>query len=339
MKVYETRDEFGLDNFVQTTRPDPEPGAGQVLIEMKAASPNFRDLLMIEGQYNPRQPLPLIPFSDGAGEVVEVGSGVEDVAVGDRVMPIFAQQWFAGEASHSKFKSTLGGPRDGVMAELMVVDQQSIVKVPRHLSFEEAATLPCAALTAWNALVEHGRIKAGEVLVCQGTGGVSSFALQFGQMLGCEVIMTSSSDKKLERALELGARHTINYRTNEDWAARVRELTAGRGADHIIEVGGANTLQQSLDAVAYGGNISVIGVLSGVAQKLNILPILMRNLRLQGIFVGSREMFERMARAIDANQMRPPVDRVFEFDQARQALEFLKAGEHFGKVVVRIGSS
>ena len=336
MKAYEIRDDFGLDNFVQCERPDPKPGPGQVLVEMKAVSPNFRDVMMIEGQYNPKQPLPLIPLSDGAGEVVEVGEGVERVEVGQRVMPIFAQGWIAGRPSREKFKTSLGGPLDGTIAEYMVVDQDAVVGVPEHLSFEEASTLPCAALTAWNALAEHGDVCAGDVVVCQGTGGVSMFGLQFGRLLGAEVIQTSSSDEKLEKVVQMGAAHTINYRAQEKWGRVVRQMTDGRGADHIIEVGGAGTLEQSLAAARYGGHISVIGVLSGAAQKLSVVPILMHNIRLQGIFVGSREMFENMVRAIEANQMHPQVDQVFDFDQAREALEYMKAGKHFGKVVIAL---
>jgi NADPH:quinone reductase-like Zn-dependent oxidoreductase len=337
MKAYQIQDDFGLDNFRQTERPDPTPGPGQVLIRMKAASPNFRDLMMIEGQYNPRQPLPLIPFSDGAGEVAEVGEGVERVEVGERVMPIFAQDWIGGEPSRDKFKSTLGGPLDGTISEYVLVDQAGVVPIPEHLSFEEAATLPCAALTAWNALVEQGGVKAGDVVVCQGTGGVSMFAMQFAKLLGAEVIMTSSSDEKLERVKGMGASHGINYRDEPEWGKVVRELTGGRGADHIIEVGGAGTLQQSLAAVRYGGHVSVIGVLSGVSQEINVVPILMHNVRVQGIFVGSREMLENMVQAMEVNEVRPVVDRVFEFEEAREALEYVKAGRHFGKVVVQVG--
>jgi NADPH:quinone reductase-like Zn-dependent oxidoreductase len=337
MQAYAICDEFGLDNLVVVDRPDVRPAPGEVVVDLKAASPNYRDLLMIEGKYNPRQPLPLIPVSDAAGVVAGVGDGVERVELGDRVMPIFAQGWLSGRPSRAKFKTTLGGPRDGVLAETIVVDQEGLVRVPEHLSFEEAATLPCAALTAWNALFEHGSAKAGDVVVCQGTGGVSTFALQFAHMMGCEPIVTSSSDAKLERARQMGAAHTINYRKEKQWGRVVRELTDGRGADHIIEVGGAGTLQQSLKAARYGGHISVIGVLSGVAQELNVIPILMHNICVQGIFVGSREMLQNMVRAIEVNQMRPVVDRVFEFDQAREALDYMKSGAHLGKVVVEIG--
>ncbi|MFW5967191.1 MAG: zinc-dependent alcohol dehydrogenase family protein [Persicimonas sp.] len=337
MKAYEIRDDFGFENLVQTTRPEPQVGPGQVKVEMRAASTNYRDLMMIQGQYNPNQPLPLIPFSDGAGEVVEVGEGVDSVAVGDRVTPLFNQGWMSGEPSREKYKKTMGGPLDGALAEYVVVDADGVVAFPDHLSFEEAATLPCAGLTAWHALVEAGSVKAGDVVVCQGTGGVSMFGLKFALMHGCEVIVTSSSDEKLDRAAEMGASHGINYREREDWGEAVREVTGGRGADHIIEVGGAGTLQQSLQAATYGGQVSVIGVLSGVSQELNVIPILMHSVCVQGIFVGSREMHEHMVGAIEANQMRPPLDRVFDFDELHEALEYVGAGEHIGKIAIRIG--
>lgn len=337
MKIYEIQGDFGLDHFVQSQRPDPSCGPGQVRIAMKAVAPNFRDLMMIEGTYNPRQPLPLIPFSDGAGEVVEVGAEVENLKVGARVVPCFAQGWQSGEPTREKFKRSLGGPVDGAIAEYMVVDAADAVAFPEYLSFEEAATLPCAALTAWNALAESGSVRAGDVVVCQGTGGVSIFGLQFARALGAEVIITSSSDEKLARAVALGASHAINYRSEPNWGKAVRALTGGRGADHILEVGGAQTLEQSMAAVRYGGEISVIGVLSGATQELNIVPILMHQLRVQGIYVGSTEMLQNMMRALQVHRIRPQVDRVFDFDEAPEALRYLKACKHFGKIVIRIG--
>lgn len=336
MKTYEIQGEFGLDHFTQSERPDPVCAPRQIRIAMKAVAPNFRDLMMIEGAYNPRQSLPLIPFSDGAGEVVEVGAEVDNISVGARVVPCFAQGWQAGEPSREKFKRTLGGPVDGAIAEYMVVDAQDAVEFPDYLSFEEAATLPCAALTAWNALAELGSVRAGDVVVCQGTGGVSIFGLQFAKALGAEVIVTSSSDEKLDKAMALGASHGINYRDVPKWGKAVRDLTGGRGADHILEVGGAKTLEQSMAAVRYGGEISVIGVLSGATQDLSVVPILMHQIRVQGIFVGSTQMLENMMRAMRVHQIRPQVDRVFDFDEAAEALHYLKAGKHFGKVVVRI---
>lgn len=337
MKIYEIQGAFGLDHFVQSQRPDPICGPGQVRIAMKAVAPNFRDLMMIEGNYNPRQPLPLIPFSDGAGEVVEVGVGVENLKVGARVVPCFAQGWHSGEPSREKFKRSLGGPVDGAIAEYMVVDAADAVEFPEYLSFEEAATLPCAALTAWNALAESGSVRAGDVVVCQGTGGVSIFGLQFARALGAEVIITSSADDKLAKAVALGASHAINYRSEPSWGKAVRTLTGGRGADHILEVGGAKTLEQSMAAVRYGGEISVIGVLSGATQNLNIVPILMHQLRIQGIYVGSSEMLQNMMRALQVHRIHPQVDRLFDFDEAPEALRYLKAGKHFGKIVIRIG--
>ncbi|MCB1037040.1 MAG: NAD(P)-dependent alcohol dehydrogenase [Acidobacteria bacterium] len=336
MKVVEVRGNFGLENLAVTERPSPEPGPGQVLLRMKAASLNYRDLLMVQGQYNPKQPLPLIPCSDGVGEVAAVGAGVSRVAVGDRVATLFAQRWFSGEPTHEKLRSTLGGPLDGTLCQEMVLSAEGVVPVPPHLTDAEAATLPCAALTAWSALVTQGGVKAGDTVLVQGTGGVSIFALQFARLLGARVIVTSSSDEKLERSRVLGAQETLNYRTNPKWGAAALELTGGRGVDHIVEVGGAGTLEQSLRAVRFGGTVSVSGVLSGVSSPLKVLPILMKNVRLQGVLVGHRESFEAMNRAIDTAQLRPVVDRTFPFTEARQALELMARGGHFGKICLEI---
>ena len=336
MKVMEVRDGFGLDHLRPGERAEPRPGPGQVLLRMRAASLNYRDLLMVQGSYNSRQPLPLIPCSDGVGEVVAVGPGVERVQVGQRVATLFAQRWLSGELTRDKARSTLGGPLDGTLAELMVLDAEGVVVVPEHLSDEAAATLTCAGLTAWSALVTLGGVTAGDVVLVQGTGGVSLFALQFARLLGATVILTSSSDAKLERGRALGAAETVNYRQVPQWGREVRRLTAGRGVDHVVEVGGAGTLEQSLQAVRFGGTVSLIGVLSGTAAPLNILPVLMQQVRVQGVLVGHREGFEAMNRAIAAHRMEPVVDSVLPFDQARQGLEHLAAGRHFGKVCLRI---
>lgn len=336
MRVFEVKEGFGVDNLMLAERERPECAPGKVLVKMRAAAPNFRDLMMIKGQYNPRQPLPLIPLSDGSGVVEEVGEGVEEIEVGARVIPCFAQNWQAGRLTRARSRETLGGPLDGVMAQWMLLEPENVVEFPDYLSFEEAATLPCAALTAWNALAESGSLSAGEILVCQGTGGVSIFGLQFAKALGAEVIITSSSDEKLQKARELGADYLINYRKEPDWAKIVREITAGVGADHILEVGGGATLQQSLKAARYGGEISVIGVLSGTTEDINIIPILMHNLRVQGIFVGNRDMLKRMLRAMKSHQIRPQIDRVFEFEEAQLALKYLESARHFGKIVIRI---
>lgn len=326
---------WGLDKLAVAERPDPRPGFGQVLLRMRAASLNYRDLLMVQGKYNPRQRLPLIPCSDGVGEVVELGEGVTRVRAGDRVCPIFAQQWLAGEPTRDKARSTLGGPLDGTLAELMVVDQEGLVQVPDHLTDEEAATLPCAAVTAWNALMAGG-VKAGDTVLVQGTGGVSLFALQFAKVLGARVIATSSSGRKLERVREMGADETINYRETPDWGARAKELAGGVGVDLVVEVGGAGTLDQSLRAVRFGGAISLIGNLAGIDAQVRLTLIFMQHVRMLGIFVGHRESFEAMDRAIAAHGLRPVVDRVSPFEEARAAFELMEAGGHFGKICLRI---
>jgi NADPH:quinone reductase-like Zn-dependent oxidoreductase len=335
MKAYEIRNGFGLDKLVSCERPDPVPGPFQVRVRVKATSLNYRDLMMVEGRYNPRQKLPLVPNSDGAGVVDAVGPGVTRVKPGDRVMGLFAQTWLAGEPSRSVQASTLGGPLDGALADTMLLHEDGLVHTPPHLTDEEASTLPCAALTAWSALVTHGGLKAGDSVLVQGTGGVSIFALQIARMLGARVLLTSSRDDKLERARALGAQEGINYVTTPDWDKAARSLTGGFGVDHVVEVGGAGTLEKSLKAVRLGGTVSVIGVLSGGSGAVPLTPILMGNLRVQGIFVGHRQSFEALNRALTLHGVRPVVDRVFPFSEARAAFEHLKSGAHFGKVVIR----
>lgn len=339
MKVFEIRDGFGLDHLWAGERDAPTPGPGQVLLGMRAASLNYRDYLMINGLYNPRQPLPLIPCSDGIGRVEAVGEGVDRVAVGDRVATLFAQGWLGGAPRREWIRSTLGGPLDGVLSEQMVLDQDGVAPVPDYLSDTEAATLPCAALTAWSALVTQGSVTAGQTVLVQGTGGVSLFALQIALALGARVIVTSSKDEKLGRALDMGAWKGINYVDDPDWGKTAKKLTGGEGVDHVVDVGGAGTLAQSTHAVRVGGTISLIGVLGGVETKLALTPILMQNVRVQGILVGSREGFEAMGRAFEVHQIRPRIDRVFPFDEAREAVVYLAAGRHFGKICVEIGRS
>ncbi|MCP3143533.1 zinc-dependent alcohol dehydrogenase family protein [Pyxidicoccus xibeiensis] len=337
MKAYEIRDGFGLDKLVLTERTEPTPGPFQVRVRVKATSLNQRDLMMVEGRYNPRQKLPLIPNSDGAGVVDAVGPGVTRVKPGDRVMGLFSQMWMAGEPTRAAQTSTLGGPLDGALAECMVLHEDGVIPTPAHLSDEEAATLPCAALTAWSALVTYGALKAGDTVLVQGTGGVSIFALQLARLLGARVIVTSSRDDKLEKARALGANELINYATTPDWDKAARALTGGVGVDHVVEVGGAGTFEKSLRAVRVGGTVSVIGVLSGGAGNVPLTPILMQNLRVQGILVGHRQGFEALNRALTLHGVRPVVDRVFPFTEARAAFEYLKSGAHFGKVVIRVG--
>ncbi|HWW95657.1 MAG TPA: NAD(P)-dependent alcohol dehydrogenase [Vicinamibacteria bacterium] len=336
MKAFELRKTFGLEALTPTERPDPSPGPGQVLLRLRAASLNYRDLLMVQGLYNPKQPLPLIPLSDGVGEVVRLGDGVTRVKEGDRVAGIFAQKWLAGEPTRQKLLATLGGPLDGMLADHIVLHEEGMVPVPAHLSDEEAATLPCAAVTAWSALVTQGGLKAGDTLLVLGTGGVSLFALQFARLFGARVIVTSSSDEKLARARQLGASDLINYKATPDWEKKVKELTGGVGADHVLEVGGSGTLPRSLRAVRVGGHISLIGNLTGLTADLNLAPILMQNVRVQGVMVGSRETFETMNRAIGLHKLHPVLDRVFPFAEARAAFEHLAGQGHFGKIGIRI---
>lgn len=336
MKAVEVRGAFGLDHLALTGRSDPRPGHGEVLVRVRAASLNYRDLLTVRGQYNPKQKLPLIPCSDGVGEIVEVGEGVTRVRPGERVCANFAQRWIAGEPTREKLRSTLGGPLDGMLAELVALSEEGVVRVPDHLTDEEAATLPCAGLTAWSTLITDGGLTAGDSVLLQGTGGVSIFALQFAKLLGLRVIITSSSDEKLARARDLGADETINYVQTPEWAVRAKELTGGIGVDHVVEVGGAGTLKQSLQAVRIGGTVSVMGVLAGNALELPLPLIFMQRIRVQGILVGSREGFEAMNRAIALHHLRPVVDRVFPMEEARAALELMDRGGHFGKICIRV---
>jgi NADPH:quinone reductase-like Zn-dependent oxidoreductase len=334
MKVYEIQ-QFGFDGLRLAERATPQPTARQVVLKMRAASLNYRDLLMLRGHYNPRLAMPRVPLSDGVGEVSAVGAEVARVRVGERVAGTFFERWAGGDLTPAGAKTALGGERDGVLAEYVALDEEGVVSVPAHLSDEEAATLPCAALTAWNALFESGNVRAGDTVLTLGTGGVSLFAVQFARLAGARVIVTSGSDEKLARARELGAHETVNYRTTPDWEKRVVELTDGRGVDATIEVGGAGTFNKSVKATRRGGYIALIGVLAG-AGDVNLMPVLMNGLRVQGIFVGSRQMFERMNATIALHQLRPVVDEVFSFAEARTAFERLASGQHFGKIALRI---
>jgi NADPH:quinone reductase-like Zn-dependent oxidoreductase len=334
MKCYVIPAPTGIDSLTLAERPDPAPGPRQVLVRVRASSLNYRDLLTIEAQYARSAPKPdLIPLSDGAGEVVAVGPGVSRVKVGDRVAGCFMQRWFGGPISESAMPSAMGGAIDGMLTELAVLEEEGVVKLPAHLSYEEGATLPCAAVTAWNALVEIGHLKAGDVVQIQGTGGVSIFALQFARMFGARVIGTSSSAAKAERLKQMGAEAVIDYKATPDWDKETLRLTGGRGADITVEVGGAGTLPRSFLATRLGGSIVVIGLLSGMAT-LDPMPILRRNLKVQGLYVGSTQMFEAMNRAIEANGLKPVIDKVFPFAEAKAAYHHLKSQKHFGKIVI-----
>lgn len=332
MKAYQIRSTTGLDGLQLVELPAPQPGAGEILVRVRATSLNYRDTAIVSGGYPIRKP-PLIPLSDGAGDVVAIGAGVTRVQVGDRVAGIFFQDWISGRLTRTKTESALGGAIDGMLAEYVVLSQDGVVPLPAHLSYLEGATLPCAAVTAWQALVTRGGITAGETVLLLGTGGVSIFALQFAQILGAKIIITSSSDAKLERAQALGAHATINYQTYPDWQERVWELTGKEGVDRVIEVGGAGTLDRSLQAVRIGGGVSLIGVLSGEGT-VNHTRILRKSIDVQGIYVGSREMFEAMNRALTLHQIHPVIDRVFPFSEAKSAYAHLQSGAHFGKVTI-----
>lgn len=334
MKAYEiAKGCTGLDGLSMVEREQGEPSPSQVLVRVHASSLNYRDLAIIAGQYiGGSVQRNTIPLSDGAGEVVAVGTAVDRFKVGDRVAGTFFQGWIDGVPTPAR--AALGSPLDGMLAEYVVLDQAGLVAVPGHLSFEQGATLPCAALTAWNALMFTGRIKPGDTVLTLGTGGVSIFALQFARMSGARVIITSSSDEKLDRAKALGADAGINYRKTPDWEQEVLNLTAGAGVNHVIEVGGAGTLAKSFKAVGYSGQVSLIGVLSGREGDTTPHPLMYKSARLQGIFVGNRVMFEDMNQAISSNQMIPVVDKVFPFDDASAAYRHQLAGRHFGKIVI-----
>ncbi|MBW2733099.1 MAG: NAD(P)-dependent alcohol dehydrogenase [Deltaproteobacteria bacterium] len=337
MKALSLEETFGLEQLRLVEREDRHPRRGEILLEMKAASLNYRDLLLVKGHYDPRQPLPLIPGSDGVGVVIAVGEGVERFAEGDRVLPIFAQRWIAGPPTRERLRSTLGGPLDGVLCERMVISAEAAVLAPPHLSHLEAATLPCAALTAWTALVVEGGLKAGDTVLVQGSGGVSIFALQLAKLFGARVIATSSSDEKLERMCELGADVGVNYKKEPKWGRKVRQLAGGEGVDIVVEVGGAHTLGESLKALRVGGFIGMIGVLSGTRAPVDLLPLLMGYVRIQGILVGNRDNFEAMNLALGAAQLRPVLDRTFPLSEVGLALETMASGAHFGKIVIEIG--
>ena len=334
MKAFEIR-EFGIEKLALVEQDQPTPRADEVLVRFRAASLNYRDVMVVAGTYNPRMKLPAIPLSDGASEIVEVGSEVTDWKVGDRVMPLRVQRWLDGESSEEKRRTALGAGAhwNGVAREYAAYRQDAIVRVPEHLSFEEASTLPCAALTAWHALAVSGDLKPGETVLTLGTGGVSIFAVQIAKLFGARVIATSSSNEKIARLKKLGADETINYRETEAWDKAVLELTGGRGVDHVVEVGGAGTLQRSINAVRVNGHIAMVGALD-TSGGFNHVPVFMKAIRLQGIFVGNKAMFESMNRAIDLGKLRPVVDRTFGFEEIPDALKYMESGSHFGKVVI-----
>jgi NADPH:quinone reductase-like Zn-dependent oxidoreductase len=336
MRLFQLGNLGSLDALKLTEAPEPRPGPGQVVVRIRACSLNHRDLNVVSGGYTSHALKPgAIPLSDGAGEVTDLGTGVTRWKAGDRVAPIFVQRWLGGELKLEYMPSALGGPSDGVLAEKIVLSEDGLVRIPSHLTFEQAATLPCAAVTAWNAAIVRGTLKPGQTLVTLGTGGVSLFAAQFALLIGARVIATTGAAAKVARLNALGITDVIDYRAQADWDARVRELTDGSGADLVVDVGGPGSLARSIAAIRYCGHVSVVGNLAGKAT-IDPAALFAKRASMCGIQVGSRDMFEAMNRAIEVGKLEPVIDRVFDFKEARAAYEHLASGKHFGKVVIRI---
>jgi NADPH:quinone reductase-like Zn-dependent oxidoreductase len=333
MKAYELQDASGINGLQLVDRPMPEPGPGQVLVSLRAVTLNYRDLITVRGGYGSRQKFPLIPVSDGAGVVAKTGLGVGRLKTGDRVIGSFFENWHGGEASAEKLTGALGGKLDGVLCEYRVFPEHALVRAPGHLSDVAAAALPCAGLTAWNAVVNMGSVQPGDVVLTQGTGGVSIFAVQFAKIAGAGVISTSSSESKIKRLMALGADQTINYKLTPEWGKHARNLTQGRGVDLVVEVGGAATLNESIRATRIGGTIAFIGVLAGQPQGQSRIGLMvMQQQRLQGVTVGSIDDLKAMVAAIAHHKLQPVIDRVFTFNEAKAAFEYMASGQHFGKV-------
>ena len=334
MKAWQIRGEYGIEKLKRVDLPEPKAGAGEIVVGMHAASLNFRDLATIRGFPGAKAPDALVPCSDGAGVITSVGSGVSGLAVGDRVAPTFFQSWFDGPPSAEKRAIALGGSADGVLKERIALRAEGVIRIPDAMTFEDAATLPCAGLTAWRAVAVEAPVDKDDTVLVQGTGGVSIFALQFAKARGARVIVTSSSDEKLERARELGADHGINYSSTPNWSTEVRKLTNGRGVDVVVEVGGENTLSQAMQCTRVGGRIVVIGVLSGFSTSIPIPMLFSNNLHLIGISVGSRAQFADMLSHIEKWKMKPVIDRTFAFDDVPEALRTMQSGKFFGKLCI-----
>lgn len=336
MKAYHITGTQGLSSLEAVSLPDPAPGPEEVLVRIRAVSLNYRDYMNVMGIRGVTGPIPRVPCSDGAGEVVAVGGGVTEWKVGDRVVVPFMPTWLEGGFSQAHASQALGGAVDGLLRELAVVRAESLLPIPKYLSCEEAATLPCAAVTAWDALHTRGGLKAGETVLVQGTGGVSVFALQFAKLAGAIVLATTSSDDKAQRLLSLGADAVHNYKTDEDWGGWAVTQTGGLGVDRVVEIGGAETLNASLKATRFGGHIALIGVLTGTSAEVQTVQILRKGIRLDGIYVGSKAMFAEMLAAMEKAELRPIIDSTFEFEQATEAFQHMESGRHFGKIVIRV---
>ena len=336
MQSYLVDSDGGIDAIQLIDVPEPEPSFGEVQIRVRAASLNYRDLGVVGGGYLRNDTRPVVPLSDGAGEVTKLGEGVASWNVGDRVCPIFVQDWLEGEITDAKLRSSLGGGIDGVLREFMTVPENCLVAIPDSMSLSEAATIPCAAVTAWHALFESGNLIPGQTVLLLGTGGVSMFALQLAFSAGANVIITSSSDEKLELAKSHGANQTINYANHPEWHKEVKRLTSGRGVDHVVEVGGPGTLERSIKSTAVGGHIHLIGVLDSPSAKISPMLSVFNLLTIRGIYVGSREMHQRTLAAIDRNNLHPIIDRTFAFENAVEAYRYFASQKHVGKVVIEL---
>lgn len=336
MKAYHITGTDGLASLQQVTLPDPAPKPGEVLVRIRACCLNYRDYMNVMGIKGVTGPIPRVPCSDGAGEVVALGEGVTGFSPGQRVVIPFMPTWLDGSYTQEHAAQALGGAVDGLLRELACLPASSLLPVPQHLSLDEAATLPCAAVTAWDSLFVRGDLQAGETVLVLGTGGVSIFALQFAKLAGARVLATTSSDAKAARLLELGADAVHNYKTDSAWDKWALAETGGKGVDRVIEIGGPETLNQSIKATRFGGHIALIGVLTGTSGDVQTVSILRKGIRLDGIYVGSKAMFAAMLDSIQTTQMRPVIDQTFDFDQAPAAFTRIGSGEHFGKIVVQV---
>ncbi|MFN3605166.1 MAG: zinc-dependent alcohol dehydrogenase family protein [Leptonema sp. (in: bacteria)] len=328
--------QFGIEHLERREEALPELKDNEVLIQMESVSLNYRDLLMVTGNYNPKLKLPMVPCSDGCGTIIQKGKQVTLFQEGDKVLPVFAQGWYEGKPFREIFKKTLGGPLNGTLQKYFIVPESEIVLAPKNLNSLEASTLPCAGLTAWSALVELGKVIPGETVLTLGTGGVSIFSLQIAKLLGAKVIITSSSKIKLEKAKKLGADFLIDYKETPQWEKEILKITNFKGVEHIIEVGGVGTLEKSIKCVKPGGTIYLIGVLAGRQSPVDLTPVLMQNIKIQGVIVGHKRSLEEMINAWEFHNLKPIVDQVFDFEEAPRAFEYLKNGSHFGKICIRI---
>lgn len=335
MKAYQITEGYSVTSLTPVEKDLPKLLPNEVLVKLQAVSLNFRDLLVIKGIDNWKPPVGRIPVSDGVGTIVEIGSGVTAVHKNDRVAGLFYPKWIEGKLTPEKLMDSLGGKlKDGLLQEYAVFDENEVIRVPEFLTNEEAATLPCAGLTAWHGLMEKGDIRSGSKVLIQGTGGVSLFSAQFALMAGAEVILMSGSEEKLQLAKQLGINHLINYKKVPDWEKEVLNITDGLGVDHVVEVVGGDHINRSIEVVAMDGTISVIGLIGGSRGNINTVRIMAKEITLQGIQVGSKEMFSRMNKAIEINNLRPVIGKIYSFEQAKEALSSMEQGTHFGKIAL-----